>query len=865
MEKDQKIFRTPLFVVLLFSSLILLLLLGAHFYFQRERREIKDDQHRFLAVISSFKVNEISAWMNERKVEGRFVASNRDFLTLVKKLNTTPDDKTLRDQVESWLIPVKKSFNYSAIVVFSPRGELLASAFDSAFEFEMPDSSALRMHAVDYLANTDIHRNSRTGSKSITSAYPLWHERVLIGFVLFGTDPAKMLFPMITNWPIKMATGENLLIEVNGDTLTYLVDRPQYSRAPSFLRSQTGDSLAKALPAGGTLAMVEANDYRGTPVLADIMRIPGTRWSLITKIDQKEVYAPLRSRAFSIFLYLLAFFAISVVSVLLMWKNQQLQFYRNQYTMQQASVKAEGRIKFMSALLEEVNDAIITFDKDLMIQSWNKGAEKIYGWTAEDVVGKYSGGSLRIDFSKASREAVFKELEQSGSWKGEVVHKRKDGTTVYLLTSTSQLLDEQGNILGIMTISKDISEVINSEKSRNAVYRISELAHSISDTNELYTSIHIVIGELMDARNLYIALLEPDRKTLSFPYFVDEKESPPTPSQLGNGLTEFVLRSGKPLLARPEDSQYMMDRGMIELVGEPSLDWLGVPLKIDHETIGVLVVQSYSPKIRYGEKEKDILIYVSEQIALTIHRRKIQQELVIAKQNADVSSKLTSALLANMNHELRTPMNGILGFAEILMNELNDDDARGKAANILISGRRLMDTLDAIMDLSYLESDKVTRKFKPVKIEKIVKNVLASYDSVRRQKNLEFYHNVPPSLQVIGDEHLVLHLLKNLVDNAVKFTEQGSVSILVNNGQKGGAPMVSVTVKDTGIGISPENHRLIFEAFRQVSEGYGRQFEGSGLGLSISKKIVSLMGGEISLASVFGQGSEFTFKLPAVE
>jgi PAS domain S-box-containing protein len=538
---------------------------------------------------------------------------------------------------------------------------------------------------------------------------------------------------------------------------------------------------------------------------------------------------------------------------------------RMKMKMQRESARAEEKIRFMTALLEEVNDAIITFDKDLMIKSWNKGAERIYGWTAEEVVGKYGGGSLRVDFPGASREEIFKELERTGSWKGELIHKRKDGSTAYILSSTSQLRDEEGGILGIMTINKDISEVIHSEKSRNAVYRISELAHSTKDNDELYSSIHIVIGELMDAGNLYIALLSPDGKTLSFPYFIDEKEASRASGTLGNGLTEFVLRTGKPLLARPEDVEYMSDRGMIELIGEPFIDWLGIPLKFEKETIGVLAVQSYNPKVRYGEKEKTILLFVSEQIALTIHRRKIQQELIEAKQNAEVSSKLTSALLANMNHELRTPMNGILGFAEILVDELQDNDSRLKASNILISGRRLMDTLDAIMDLSYLESDKLSRRFKPVNIGKIVRNVLVSYESVRKEKNLNFFHEVVPDMYVLGNEHLLQHLVKNLVDNAVKYTKEGGVTIAVEQVQKEGNPFVSIKVKDTGIGISPEHHIMIFDAFRQVSEGYGRKFEGNGLGLTISKKIVDLMDGEIGLVSVTGKGSEFTVLLPAAE
>jgi CheY-like chemotaxis protein len=235
----------------------------------------------------------------------------------------------------------------------------------------------------------------------------------------------------------------------------------------------------------------------------------------------------------------------------------------------------------------------------------------------------------------------------------------------------------------------------------------------------------------------------------------------------------------------------------------------------------------------------------------------MQQELIEEKQKAEVSNKLTTSLLANMNHELRTPMNGILGFAEILMNDLKEEDAKSKAENILVSGRRLMDTLDAIMDLSYLESDKVSRKFKPILVLKTVKSVVRSYEQAIRRKKLILELDIPDHLAILGDDHLFQHLVKNLLDNAVKYTEQGSITITASLVQRDDKTMVLFSVKDTGIGISTEHYRMIFEAFRQVSEGYGRQFEGSGLGLTISKRIVDIMNGEISLSSSVNQGSEF--------
>jgi len=866
MENRISLTRTTWILLLLLLLITIALFIGAHFYFAKQKSEIKEEQSRFLSSISDFTINEIQHWMSERKAESVFLSESPAFIDLVAALDKRPGNEYIRTRIIEWISPIKRNHEYTGIWVFNTRGQMLVQHRDSAVEWTDDEMrSHLQTVSDGKVILSDLLIDPRSGDRYMTSLAILKQSDRLVGFILFKINPDIYFLPLIASWPIKRASAENLLARQWGDSVMYLNEMPREGGFSTvFSKATQVDQLAKNIPEGGTLAGLEAKDYRGVEVLANAQRIPDTKWSLISKIDLNEIYAPLKKRTVNIILYMLTFLVVFLVTGILIWKNQQLQYYRSHYQLQSKSAKAEEKIRFMNALLQEVNDAIITFDKDLMIQSWNKGAERIYGWVADEVIGKYGGGSLRVDFPGSSRETIFKELEKKGYWKGEVVHKRKDGSTAYLLSSTSQLRDEDGNVLGIITINKDISAVVHSEKIKNAVYRISELALTSKDIDEMYSAIHVVISELMDARNLYIAILEPDGETIAFPYFVDERDSAPPPKRKGTGLTEYVLKTGKPLLAKPEDIQYFSDRGIIEIIGSPSVDWLGVPLRIEKDTIGVLVVQSYSTKVRYGEREKDILIFVSEQIALSIHRKKITQELIEAKEKAEVSNNLTSSLLANMNHELRTPMNGILGFAEILMNELTNPDEQVKAENILTSGRRLMDTLDAIMDLSYLESDKISRKFKPVDVGKVVNTVLHIYEPSIKRKQLSLVKKIPVATQVLGDDHLFQHLMKNLIDNAVKYTEKGSITISADLIEKDGHSHVSIVVKDTGIGISDEHHKMIFDAFRQVSEGYGRQFEGSGLGLTLSHRIVKLMGGGISLVSTIGMGSEFRIVLPAV-
>jgi PAS domain S-box-containing protein len=838
---------------------------GGYFFYSSQVNDVVSVNKQLILAISEIKVKEISSWIYERKSEARFLANSPGFLQDFEKCTADPSSADKKNHITGWIAPLKKNHEYSDIVLADKDMKPVCSlrqGSQSEKQLKSISGDIEKLRPGNVFLSEMMREDS--GAPFLISATCLVKNGSLLGYAFFFIDPARNLYQAIADWPVSSESGENVLIYRNDGNMHYLAGSHfSSSGKKAFSEPAAEDGTVRGVPVGGSFLMKEANDLKGIRVISAIRHIPDTHWWLISKINFEEVIAPLKRRELSVIVFVLIFAVMIIIAGGLIWKGQQLEYFRHQYMMQQKSMTDEEQIRRMNALLQEISDAIITFDKDLIIQSWNKGAERIYGWKADEVVGKFAGGSLRVDFPGAARGGILEELEHKGVWKGELVHKRKDGSTAYILSSTSQLKDDNGNVLGIITINKDISEVIQSEKVKGAVYRISELAHSSRDLNELFASIHIVISDLLDAHNLFVALIEPDGHTISFPYFVDEHDPPPLPRKRGNTLTDIVLRTGKHLLAKPEDVQYFIDRGVVEMAGTASIDWLGVPLITEKETIGALVVQSYNPKVRYGEHEVDVLIYVSEQIALSVQRLKMQQEILIQKQKAEVSSKLASSLLANMNHELRTPMNGILGFAEILYNDLLDPDARTKAENILISGRRLMDTLDAIMDLSHLESDKVNRTFTPVVIRKSVIKVLSNYEPLLQRKGLTLSLVVPAHLVVLGDDYLLQHMLRCLIDNAIKYTDAGGIYIVARETEEHDSKKIIISVRDTGLGIAEENFELIFETFRQVSEGYGRKFEGSGLGLTISRKIANLMNGEIRLRSKLGEGSEFTVILPA--
>jgi len=244
-------------------------------------------------------------------------------------------------------------------------------------------------------------------------------------------------------------------------------------------------------------------------------------------------------------------------------------------------------------------------------------------------------------------------------------------------------------------------------------------------------------------------------------------------------------------------------------------------------------------------------------------RKSIENELIKAKERAEESSRLKSSFLANMSHELRTPMVGILGYAEFLTNELQDSNLRQMSNTILQSGTRLMKTLDSILNLSRIEASKQDINNSPVNLTDIIREVTQLYKPVIKNKKIYLKYIFPDKeVHFNSDKDLLFKIFNNLIDNAVKYTHEGGIVVKLIEQDKKPDKKIVVEITDTGIGIPREYHAIIFESFRQVSEGFSRKFEGTGLGLSITKKYIELLSGSIVLKSEVGKGSTFTITFP---
>jgi diguanylate cyclase (GGDEF)-like protein/PAS domain S-box-containing protein len=254
----------------------------------------------------------------------------------------------------------------------------------------------------------------------------------------------------------------------------------------------------------------------------------------------------------------------------------------------------------------------------------------------------FSAGSSDPEFQELVTErgiskgclAVF-PLEELGFLKIHSLSREEPFDSLFLnqlRAVTAQFAVSLGGCLAYSRLRQEMLGRVQAEQVQRSLYRISEAAHTSKSLRDLFRAIHESIAGLMDARNFYIALRHPSEDLIEFPYFVDEEDPPPQPKPMGRGLTEYVIRTGAPLLATPEVFARLVESGEVESIGAPSIDWLGVPLRGEFGTFGAMVVQTYAEGIRYGEREREILAFVSTQVAMAIERRRQEDALAYEMQ-----------------------------------------------------------------------------------------------------------------------------------------------------------------------------------------------------------------------------------------
>ncbi len=280
-------------------------------------------------------------------------------------------------------------------------------------------------------------------------------------------------------------------------------------------------------------------------------------------------------------------------------------------------------------LLENLQLVAILLSLDGSVLYVNEFFTRLTGFPPEEILGR---NWFETIVPAEDRERVLKSFHIMATEGRLIPHGSNNILTVHgerrlISWNTTFLRDPQGQIVGISSIGEDITERTWAQQLQAVVQRISQGTVSCETVEELYALIHDSLKQVMQVSNFFISVFDVTEQKLTFPYYIDQYDEPPEPQPLGRGLTDYVLRTGKPLLASPEVFEDLINRGEVEEVGAPSVDWIGVPLKNGQGVFGVMVAQSYTEGVRFTQRELHVLDFVSTQIANTIERKRAEQAL----------------------------------------------------------------------------------------------------------------------------------------------------------------------------------------------------------------------------------------------
>lgn len=484
-------------------------------------------------------------------------------------------------------------------------------------------------------------------------------------------------------------------------------------------------------------------------------------------------------------------------------------------------IKAEEKLKESETLFRTLTESTLVgiyLIKDNKFVYVNDQFTSIFGYSREELINKMGPTDLVSNHYKTLiKSELEKRIQNLDYYSNFIVEtKTKSGSQLFVEVFSKMIeLASEKYILGsVIDITARILSEIEVQKSEllfRTIWENSIDAMRIVDENGIVIQINQAYCELFK---------KTEEELLQKPFSIIYDES-----SINDNIKNFSDRVQKN----------------------------EIPSKIEME------LKLWNKEKKYLEARNKIITIEDKKYVLSIfrdmsERKKYEEELIRAKEEALEMSRLKSNFLANMSHEIRTPLNGMIGFSELLMESL-EGEQRDWAKIIHNGSLRLLETLNIILDFTQIESAKITPYFSTFNAKEIIFEIALLFKQAANKKGLKLEILCDePQLTVKCDEKLLRRIVSNLVNNAIKFTMKGEVQINLKSEDDN----FVISVSDTGVGIPEDKIDLIFEEFRQVSEGLGRDFEGTGLGLTIVKKYVEILNGKILVKSKVGKGSTFT-------
>jgi PAS domain S-box-containing protein len=533
-------------------------------------------------------------------------------------------------------------------------------------------------------------------------------------------------------------------------------------------------------------------------------------------------------------------------------------------------------------IIDTALDAVVTIDVDGRITGWNAQAERSFGWTREEVMGRILSETIIPVRYRDAHEAGLRRFRVTGE--GPVINRRlelsalhRDGREFPVELSISPVA--AGGAISFSAFVRDITQRMQAEaeirRQAGLVQLLQQVAVAANAAPTALDALQIGVdqvcaftgwpvgdafvlagdgsGDLVSARIWHVD--HPER------YQEFRRISEGFRFARGTGLPGRVLAAGKAAWIMDVTKDPNFPRGDLATdIGVAGA--FGFPVLAGSEVVAVLEFFTDEPR-EPDAALLDVMANIGTQLGRVFERERSQAVLREAKDAAEAASRAKSAFLANMSHELRTPMNAILGYAQVLARDAELAAEQRRAVSVIeTSGEHLLSLINEVLDLAKIEAGTIEVRPAPFDLAALLSGLADIVRARAAEGGLAFTFDAPAALPaaVVGDDKRVRQVLTNLLDNAIKYTEAGTVTLTVTRD----GTRYRFAVEDTGVGIAAEDLPRIFETFHQVRSPQAFA-DGAGLGLAISKTLVALMGGALEVTSAPGQGSRFWFDLDLPE
>jgi len=482
--------------------------------------------------------------------------------------------------------------------------------------------------------------------------------------------------------------------------------------------------------------------------------------------------------------------------------------------------KAEKDLVLLEKAIYTSGEAIFLTDREGVFTFVNPAFTALYGFSSDEIVGKVTPRIIKSGvYDRSVYDNFWLTLLNGDEVRGELINKKKDGTLIHVDESITPIFDEEKNSIGFLGIQRDITE------RKQAEERLKEQSDAMEAAVDGLAILH--------AEGKYTYM----NKSHALIYGYEN-------------AGELIGKSWR-VMYNSEELQRFEQEIFPELDQKGHYQGRALGLRKD----GSMFHQALS----LTTLENGGLICTVRDIT---DQKQAEQELINAKEKAEESDRLKTAFLNNISHEIRTPFNGILGFLSLILNDdLSNNEKREYGSFINQSAERLMNTINDLVEISQVQAGQIKLKVQQTNVIKMTEELFERFEEEVKKNGLEFfiYNNIPTNVVYINTDSTKLKIiLSNLIGNAIKFTKKGSIVLNINLT----GDFFEFCVKDSGTGIAKSKQPFIFERFNQVGSSVTRQFEGLGLGLSITKSYVEVLGGNIWLESEEGKGSCFYFTIP---